>query len=88
MTFFISSLRLPSVGQDLLGHGVAVPPARLYGHGHIPPSSSPSCDGVAGLGWGRSASSHTRFAISSSVALLLHLVLLVLTINSPMVKSA
>jgi hypothetical protein len=81
-------LRLPSAGRDPLCHGAAAPPAGLRGRGRLHPSSSPSCGGVAGLGWGRSALSHTRFAISSPVALLLlHLALLALTVISPVVKS-
>ena len=50
--------------------------------------SSSSFGGEASLGWGRSASSHTRSASASTVALLLRLALLPVSVDSPEGKSS
>jgi hypothetical protein len=86
--FFLSGLRLRSASSEPLRRGAAAPPAGLRGRGCLPPSTSPSCGGAASLGWGRSASSYTRSATSSLVALLLfRLALLPVTVDFPEVKS-
>ena len=86
--FFLSGLRLRSGGRGPLGRGAAVPPTRLRGRDRLPPSSSSSFGGAAGLGWGRSTSSRTRSASASTTALLLlHLAFLPVSVDSPEVKS-
>ena len=87
--FFLSGLHLHSGGQDPLGCGTATPPTGLCGRGCLPPSSSYSFGGAAGLGWGRSASSRNGSASASTAALLLlRLALLPVSVDSPEGKSS